>query len=535
MTNAHRMCDHASLDVEDVFAYQYLVAPGRAALDGFDALPFGKFSVYSGRKLHKARVFDAKQRFFGYVLGIAVDREGLITGDRQLNDIDLDDPQVFSRFAEYLDDVAGRYVFICAAGIEQRIYTDPVAMIGCVYDPKSRRAGSSLNLVLDRELVLNPKYEHEVNETRGGKYTLFHTRDAEAVRLNGSFYLDLYNMVETRFWPRTTQFEVPRSEYGAVYDEIIETARRSIGAVTSAFKTSLPLSAGRDSRLIAGFAGDHIKDVTQVYTHITNYATRYDAAIAGLMAKHLDVEHEVHSWRKPKPPPRTKFEYRKQARQFQAAVGARVPVPDEIERNVHQLVGDDHVVIRGHLTDLLRAVYVFTGKRKRWKDLDWQMQRLFPVPVNEFNAEVYERFLPDFVAWRRTLPPAAMDLPLDFMFIEVYYNSTVGFTFNGLHKQFYMSPFNSRRLIELSLSISVDYRRTHKPVDDILYRIDPELCALPYYKEGGADLSLFADESDWKEFTELRMEDVKARFDAGYAQADKIIQDAQPHLKVVNG
>jgi hypothetical protein len=45
MTNAHRMCDHASLDVEDVFAYQYLVAPGRAALDGFDALPFGKFSV----------------------------------------------------------------------------------------------------------------------------------------------------------------------------------------------------------------------------------------------------------------------------------------------------------------------------------------------------------------------------------------------------------------------------------------------------------------------------------------------------------
>jgi hypothetical protein len=94
MTNAHRMCDHASLDVEDVFAYQYLVAPGRAALDGFDALPFGKFSVYSGRKLHKARVFDAKQRFFGYVLGIAVDREGLITGDRQLNDIDLDDPQV---------------------------------------------------------------------------------------------------------------------------------------------------------------------------------------------------------------------------------------------------------------------------------------------------------------------------------------------------------------------------------------------------------------------------------------------------------
>lgn len=535
MVYAQKLCELAKLDFAEIFAYQYLVAPRGTHLDGMDVINFGKISINVGRKLNRAAIMDAKGRVFAFVLGIAVDKSGLIKGKHQLDQLDLDDPKVFSRFAEYLDDVAGRYVFICRAGIEQRIYTDPVAMIGCVYDARTKRAGSSLNLVLDDAPELHPLYDHEVNEKRGGKYTLFHTRDAHARRLNGSFYLDLYNMIETRFWPRVSEFEKPRSEYGAIYDEIIATARHSIGAITGNFKTSLPLSGGRDSRLIAGIAGEHVKEVDQVFTHITNFATRYDASIAALMADHLKVDHQIHSWRQPPPPKRSRFGYRQDVRSFQTAVGAPLSLPDEIDRNVHQFLEPDHVVMRGHLTDLLRAVYVFTGRRRRWKDLDWQIQRLFPVPTQEFNEDVYQRFLPDFVAWRRTLPPAAMDLPLDFMFVEVYYNSTVGATFNGMHKQFYTSPFNSRRLIELSLAINVDYRRTMKPVDDLLYRIDPDLCAIPYYKEAGGDLTQLNKEHDWKEHSEQRMRDVKARFDANYAQVDAFTSDFEPMLAVANG
>ncbi len=105
-----------------------------------------------------------------------------------------------------------------------------------------------------------------------------------------------------------------------------------------------------------------------------------------------------------------------------------------------------------------------------------------------------------------------MELPLDFMLLEVYYNSTAGYTFNRLHKQFYMSAFSSRRLIELSLAINVDYRRTMKPVGDILYRIDSALCAIPYYKKAGADLGALAFEQPWQEISKDRMNDVKSRF-----------------------
>ncbi|WP_085307303.1 hypothetical protein [Planktotalea arctica] len=525
MTNAVKLCAHIKQDVSKVFAYQYLVTPGKSEqIDGMSVLPFGKFSIHVGAKLHSALLTDCKGRFFGYVLGIAVDRSGLIKGEHQLDELDLDDPQLFARFAEYLDDVAGRYVVLCGAGTEQRVYTDPVAMIGCVYDPTSQRVASSLNLTLNHDIVLNSKSDHEAVEKRGGKYILFNTRDEYCRRMNGSFYLDLETMMETRFWPRTDRFEVPLSKYGKVYDEIINTARHVIGAITDRFKTAMPLSGGRDSRLLAAMAGEHIHKVNQPFTHITNFATRYDATVASLIGKHLDIPHEVHSWRQPSPPERSKFQYRQDLRGFQTAVGAPVRMPDEMERNVHQLLHEDQVVLRGHLTDLLRAVYVFTSKRSRWKEFDWQVQRLFPVALSDFNQDIYKTFLPDFTAWHSSLPPAAQELPLDFMFIEAYYNATVGFTFNGLHKHFYMSPFNSRRLIELSLAINVDYRRTGKPVDDIIYRIDPGLCAIPYYKEAGADLSVLEYDSDWRSISSERMADVQCRFDTNYAEAAAFIE-----------
>lgn len=516
MIQAIHLAERSKLDFSELFSYQYLVSANNLDLPGMDVIPFCRRHIYVGKKLHRAQINDRNGVLFGYVLGIAVDNEGLVKNTRNLASVDVADPEVFDRFHEYVNDVSGRYVFVLAAGTEERVYTDPVAMIGCVINYEAGLVGSSLNLVLDREVELNPLFDHDAVTKRGGKYTLFHTRDKHVRRLNGNFYLDLANCTEYRFWPRIDRFERPVEEYGAVYDEIIRHARHSINEIATHFSTAVPFSGGSDSRLIVGFAGEHIHKVDQCFTHITNYSTRYDDAVSKLIAAHIGVEHETHSWRAPAPPPRTRYEMRQQLRQFQIAVGAPIRFTDELAKNVQQLIGDDKVILRGHVTDLLRAVYVFTGKRARWKDLDWQVQRLFPVPLAEFDRDVFKKLRPDYVAWLRTLPPAARQLPVDFMFLEIYYNSTVGFVFNGFHRNFYMSPFNSRRLIELSLAINVDYRRTVAPVQDILYRIDPQLCAIPFYKEAGADLSALKPNTNWQEISKDRMQLVEQRYTSGY-------------------
>lgn len=526
MIKAVSMAERSKLDFASLFAYQYLISTKKRDLPGMDLLELGDRAIYVGAKLHRAELRDRNGVLFGYVLGIAVDNNGLLKDTVTLPEIDVTAPKVFDRFHTYINDVTGRYIFILQAEYEQRVYTDPVAMIGCVINHEAGLVGSSLNLVLDREVELNPLFDHEAVTQRGGKYTLFHTRDAHVRRLNGSFYLDLASYTDYRFWPRTDGFERPVQEYGDIYDEIIKCARHAIGEITAHFSTAMPLSGGTDSRLLAGLAGKHIHNVDQCFTHITNYSTRYDNAVSKLIADHLGVAHESHSWRMPYPPARSRFEARQQLRAFQTAVGAPLGFPDELAKNVQQFVQDDCVVLRGHITDLLRAVYVFTGKRWRWKVLDWQIQRLFPVALTEFNQDVYRKLRPDFVAWRRTLPPAAMESPLDFMFLEVYYNSTVGSLFNGFHRQFYMSPFNSRRLIELCLALNVDYRRTNAPVYDILYRIDPDLCAIPFYKEAGADLSVLEAGQDWSAISQDRMEQVRHRFHTNY-QSDPVLVAAQ--------
>jgi hypothetical protein len=89
MTNAHAICAEANLDFKELYFYQYLVTHRKTRVAGLKALPFGRFTAHVGAKLHSALLVDCKGRFFGYVLGIAVDKSGLIKGEHQLEELDL--------------------------------------------------------------------------------------------------------------------------------------------------------------------------------------------------------------------------------------------------------------------------------------------------------------------------------------------------------------------------------------------------------------------------------------------------------------
>lgn len=82
------------------------------------------------------------------------------------------------------------------------------------------------------------------------------------------------------------------------------------------------------------------------------------------------------------------------------------------------------------------------------------------------------------------------------------------------------------------MAINVDYRRTMKPVDDILYRIDPGLCAIPYYKEAGSDLGVLSAEQPWLDISQDRMNDVKERYDSKYVEADGFSEQYEPERAV---
>lgn len=194
-------------------------------------------------------------------------------------------------------------------------------------------------------------------------------------------------------------------------------------------------------------------------------------------------------------------------RRYRVASGSMVAPPNEYLNGNYLSLRDGAVVLRGHQTDLLRAVFVFRSNPKAWMRFGWQIKRLGIVPSDQFNSETRDRFAPEFAAWRATLPENAAPRAVDFMFLEVYYAATLGATFPALWRNFYISPFNSRKLISLSLKLDTQFRKMAYPVHDMTQMLNPALAGIPYDHElPGRGQQLFAALADREQCQSLTLE-----------------------------
>ena len=475
----------------DRFRYQYVISRSVEALDGFQARSLGDLNIYTGKDLPLKDVHDASGATIGYCLGIAVGMDALETTTTLTLPFKKTTRDFWHRFESWLNDAAGRYAFVINAKDTPRLYTDPVGMIGAVYNPEDGFVASSTMLAIKRPMRAHPKYDFDVIRNAGGRITLFHTADDAVHRLNPNHYLDLNTLNTTRFWPRDESFTPAPDDPTEIYREIIDTARANIGAIAQTYPCSLPVSGGMDSRLLLAFAGEHLSKIKQFYTHINNYATRRDAAIAAELCRVCKVKHEVHD-KRDFAVARRDIRLNKHA--YELTFGAPAAPPKEYLNGVINGVPDGNVILRGHQTDLLRAVYVFRPQSE-WRDPNWQIERLFVVPRVDFNSTVADRFRDDFMTWQSELPAAAMEKAADFMFLEVFSNASIGSSFPALWRNFYMSPYNSRRLITLSLQFSERSRRASEPVFELIEMMNQDLSGVPFDFEAPASL---ADKHEWR-------------------------------------
>jgi len=271
----------------------------------------------------------------------------------------------------------------------------------------------------------------------------------------------------------------------------------------------MPLTGGRDSRLLAALLKPDLGKVDQFYTHIVNYASRVDHAIAVHVANAFGVPFEAHDFRKMrKQSDETKA---LQLALFQTAAGITIPAPAEIATGANRKLKRNRVILRGHQTDILRAVFLDRRGEASRKNLRWQVRRLMPVAPKNMTKEVFLRFEPRYKAWCESLPPAVRSKQADLMFAEIYYCSSLGVVFPGMTRNFYLSPFNSRRLIALALAIDDEYRHQSKAVDDLLERLAPEVNRVPLDYEVSANLDLYDDPETLLSWSAQRVQASKTR------------------------
>lgn len=526
MELALKQCEARGVDFAEAFRFQYIISPVPLSPPGMKAMRFAKQHVYSGAALPVARLKDADGIVFAVLFGIAVDKGGLLTFRRNIEDLQVSDPDFFISLARYLEDVAGRYTLLVSVGDDCRVYCDAAGMNGVVYNKEKRCVAASLLLCLDDAIQDHPDYDHAQIEAGLAKYTLFDTRDSRVRRLNPNCSLSLTDFSETRYWPRDEAFERPASELPAIYSEIIATAHHNITAIAARHACAMPITGGRDSRLLAAFLKPDLGKVGQYYTHIVNYASRVDHAIATHVAKALGLKLKSHDFRRVSG--QSNATKAQQLALYQTATGITAPAPAEVMTGVIRNIKRNTVILRGHQTDLLRAVFLDRRGEGARKNLRWQIRRLMPVSPPNMTNEIFLRFEPRYRAWCESLPPATRSKQVDLMFAEIYYSSSLGVVFPGLTRNFYLSPFNSRRLIALALAIDDEYRHQSKAVDDLVERMAPEVNRVPLDYEVSANLDLYDDPEMLKAWSKQRVKDSVARAAAIRGRAKPRANPARP-------
>ncbi|MFN3845616.1 MAG: hypothetical protein ACK4RZ_07315 [Paracoccaceae bacterium] len=437
-----------------------------------------------GADLPLVRLVRGDGSVFGLLFGIAVAGDGAVISAGEK--VAPDPCHGWKSVEHWIEDISGRFGILLSDGHQVRFYCDPCGMIGVVYDATARRISSSLGLCLDRPIDDRDDYDHSAVADRGALYTLFDTRDKVARRMNPSSYLSLSTFTETRFWPRADSIALIDGDLEKTYDWISGRTQKVIAAIAQAYPTLISLSGGQDSRLLLAMAGPAVRHLKGSFTHVSNFMGRIDAAIAGRMAKHVGIRHEIHDRRLHKAHPEV---VRDDEHAFVRGLGFPMRPYREISNGLIRQLPDGAVVLRGHQTDILRAVLADKLGRKARKNTRWQIKRLMPVPRAEFDASVHARFHDRYEAWRQALPAFAAANSTDLMFLEIYYSSTVGCSFPAASRVFYMSPFNGRRQIGHAMAIDEAYRKKSFAVFDLIARCNPGLDQLPFDFELGPDLS----------------------------------------------
>ena len=486
-THAEQLCADNNVSFAQTFRYQYVISPEKLSLPSFNEVKCGEHWVGIGEALRHAPLRDINGVVFGICLGIAVDHDGDTAEEALSQRIDSQSSNALAVLETYLETLAGRYALITHLQGKTYFHCDPVGMIGAVYAPETGRVAASTFLCIDRQPEWHPLYDRAESEAGEGAYGLNHTADAGVFRLNANHRTDLTTLQTTRFWPpKDARFSADQDKYGAIYDEMIAATDKIMARMTTLGPTALPLSGGNDSRILMGLAStETLGRIDQVFSHINTYAHRRDAHVAAMLCATKHAPFEVHDRKKQSAP---RFVRRLAGRRYRIGSGSMATVPKEIENGLFLSVRQNAIVMRGHQTNIMRGQYLVTADPEEWRKPRWHIRIMRLVGNGKFNGSVAAKFEPDFLRYYNDLTENAQARSADFIFFETLVPAALGTLFPGQDHAFYLSPFNSRRLVQLSMQPDTKYRMKNAPTNDILLRADPTLALVPFAYELPADL-----------------------------------------------
>lgn len=479
---AETACTDRGWAFQTLFRHQFLICQDRPRpFPGWTLQRCGVWTVHHCPDLPAYRLRNRRGAELGLLLGVAmVPGEGVLRADYTL-DLEPDDPALMQALEEFVSSLSGRFAVLIHSVGEDRFYVDPTANLGSVYDGDTGRIASTLGLLLEGDLDPEPSLKAEDVQAHRARFLFGMTADARVRRILPNHYLDLSDFVERRFWPRDGDAFDPEGERReAICRRIALGFAENTTALMDAYRCALPITGGADSRMLLATARTHLDKAAYFFTLITNWSSEMDAIIARKIATHLMLPHLIVS--RDAPVVQAAFtagqiaEHRDQMR---LASGFDNSGKTDTLVRTTLLTPECDLVLRGNILELTRAI--------RWRG------RLYRVPCNSDTGvgimmsdaamEPLGRayWSKRYEAWAETLPDACHPRLYDFAFTELWVPATESPNYYAQSKDFFINPFNDRRLIHQTMKLHPRYRYRRALNSNILQALSPDLIDIPYH------------------------------------------------------
>ena len=483
-------CTQQKVAPEEALSTQFLLTPTPAApLEGLKALQLETFVLHYGRAVEMMRMVDGKGRLFGVFLGIGVDPDGALITPESFQQFDSQAEGFVAAIEHYIAYTAGRYMVVLDCPAARRILVDPVAHLSTLYDPRTRRVGSSVQMVLDRPIEPDPLFQTaEIpagtleGEAEPG-YILGHSQDASVKFCLPNHSLCLESFRPARTWPQADSFPpCPPEEYDALVAAMVARLRAVLGALVTGRPSIMPVSGGTDSRKLLACVTDRLDDLREFFAFEHTEYARLDADTGEYVVSALLNQPFRRYPRQPSAAiaAMNDFQRRQRKRIFWLRTSSVAPPPNEHVLGMTEQTPSGHLHLRGNVMDLMRGVWWGSFAKRHDKaelGLDEEIGALFML--GDPSKRIIVKWAEEYLQWKQGLPPEARALVFDFIFLELFLHVSSA-KYYGYENNFYICPFSDRSLIEMTLRFPVEMRFAGTLNEMFLQKADPRLADQPY-------------------------------------------------------
>ncbi len=382
---------------------------------------------------------------------------------------DLDAAEVpFERIEALVDGLSGRWILIVSQGATTRLYHDACGLKPVFYttgSPDQRTIVSQPGLldhlgIIARDTAMAARFESLPNTGGWPANTLPFPGVAQ---LLPNHYLEIDTGVAERYWPR--QDLVPR-EVESAADDMIGLISNSITAHANRWPVAFSATGGIDSRMIIACCPEEIRKTAKFYTFVSEKTKSFDKWTPKKIAKILGLD------------------YATAAIYFDEDVAKYLSINtghmyfDRAAPNVTSQAAavGGRVYCSGLCGEVFRCFYFTDGAHPASLDAR-RLQEIARFGGNDVVDHEFSRWLDAF-------PEVDNLLALDLFYWE---NRLGGWSAMGsVYKEAILEvspPMNSRRILEIALSVPVAYRcEPYVLPQRIVEKACPAIASVPYNK-----------------------------------------------------